>query len=105
MAILKREEFITKINQLIGDDTSDESIKALEDFTDTYNDLEKKAEGDGVDWKKKYEDNDRAWKKKYTNRFLSGNGYSNPDYEDEEETEEDKARMRAESIKIDDLFK
>ena len=47
MAILKREEFITKINQLIGDDTSDESIKALEDFTDTYNDLEKKAEGDG----------------------------------------------------------
>lgn len=104
MAILKRDEFLNRINSLIGDDTSDDSIKALEDLTDTYNELEKRAEGDGVDWKQKYEDNDRAWKKKYTSRFYSGNGYSNPEYSDDEPSEEDKARERAEKIKIDDLF-
>ena len=104
MAILKRDEYFNRINELIGDDVSDESIKALEDLTDTYNDLENKAKGDGIDWHDEYVKNDKAWKKKYTNRFYSGNGFSNPDVDDEP-AEEDKELERAQKIKIDDLFK
>ena len=75
----------------------------LEDLTDTYNDLETRANGDGVDWKKKYEENNSAWQKRYRQRFFSGNGYSN--FEDNEFEEEDKELKRAESITINDLFK
>lgn len=70
MAILTKEEFINSLKQRIGEDTSDEAIKFIEDTTDTINDLEEKAKGDGVDWKKKYEDNDADWRKRYTERFF-----------------------------------
>jgi hypothetical protein len=103
MSVLKREEYLNKIQNLLGDDSSDESIAMLEDLTDTYNDLEKRANGDGIDWKAKYEENDSAWKKRYTKRFFSGNGYSNSD--DEEESEEDTELKRAQTITINDLFK
>ena len=104
MAILKREDYLNRIQNWLGDDSSDESISMLEDLTDTYNDLEKRANGDGEDWKRKYEENNSAWQKRYRQRFFSGNGYSNMD-SNEFDDEEDKELKRAETIKIDDLFK
>ena len=104
MAVLTREEFLTQIHNKIGDDSSDESIKFLEDMTDTYNDLEKKINDNGEDWKHKYEVNDAMWKKRYQTRFFSGNGYSNNPDGVGEESPEDKALERANSISINDLF-
>lgn len=105
MAVLSREEYLTKIQERLGDDVSDDSIKFLEDLTDTYNDLEKRAKGDGEDWKKRYEDNNEAWKKRYQQRFFSGGGYSNnPDGFGEDSDPEDEALKRASSISINDLF-
>ena len=43
MAILKRDEFFSRIESKLANDTSDEAITFLEDMTDTYNDLENKA--------------------------------------------------------------
>ena len=103
MAILTREEFLTTIHNKIGDDSSDESIKFLEDMTDTYNDLEDKINNNGEDWKHKYELNDAMWKKRYQNRFFSSNGYSNPEMKDEE-SPEDKALEKANTITFSDLF-
>lgn len=103
MAILKREEYLNRIQNLLGDDNSDENISLFEDLIDTYDDLDNRANGDGVDWKKKYEDNDSAWKKKYRQRFFSGNGNTN--FDSDEDDEEDKEMKRAETITINDLFK
>lgn len=100
MSVLNREEFFAKLNTLLSEDTSDESIAILEDMTDTYNDMERKANGDGVDWEAKYKELDETWKKRYRHRFFSG-GSNTPetvivDGEQEEYTPE--------SVKIDDLF-
>lgn len=105
MAILTREEYLKRIQDMIGDDSSDESVSFLEDLTDTYNDLDNRANGDGEDWKTKYEENDKAWKKRYMQRFFSGSGYSN--YEEDETTmltPDEIALEKAQSITVDELF-
>ena len=107
MAILKKEEFFERLSKRIGDDTSDEGLKDMEDFTDTYNALSTKAEGDAAEWKRKYEENDATWKKRYKARFFSSGGnVSFPTDEDtDEESEDDKELKRATSVHINDLFK
>lgn len=100
MAILNRDDFFNRLNERIGTDSSEESIKFLEDMTDTYNDLETKAKSDSEDWKKKYEDLDKAWKAKYKSRFFSGAPMYTPDNPDDGGTKGDPTQ-----IKIDDLFK
>lgn len=74
MAIKTKDELFEMIHTRIGDDSSDEAISFLEDVTDTYNDLEQRANGNGEDWKKKYEENDKAWKERYKHRFYGGDG-------------------------------
>ena len=86
----------------MGDDTSDEAISFLEDMTDTYNDLESKANGDGVDWEQKYKDNDAAWKAKYRHRFFSGDNRNVPT---EDAIGDSEDGTNPESITVDDLFK
>jgi hypothetical protein len=107
MAVLKRDEFFNRLSARIGEDTSDEAMKDMEDFTDTYNALSSKAEGEAADWKRKYEENNENWKKKYKARFFSSGGnVSFPSYDEEEEmSEEDKELARATSIHTKDLFK
>lgn len=101
MSVLNKDDFINSIHARIGTDNSDESIKFLEDMVDTYEDLEKKSTGDGVDWEKKYRELDETWKARYKHRFLTGTSV-NPDDTDIEDvvTEEEKA----ETIQINDLF-
>lgn len=71
MSVLSKEEFEQLIKNKVGDDTSDESIKFIEDTMDTYNHLESQS---STDWKSKYEENDAEWRKKYTERFFTGGG-------------------------------
>lgn len=105
MAILKKEDYFDRLSKILGDDTSEEALKDMEDFTDTYNALSTKAEGDAAEWKRKYEENDATWKKRYKARFFSSGGnVSFPEEEDDESTE-DKELKRATSIHLDDLFK
>ena len=108
MAILKKEDFFERLSKRIGDDTSDEGLKDMEDFTDTYNALSPKAEGDAAEWKRKYEENDAMWKKRYKARFFSSGGNVNfptDDNPDDDESKEDKELKRATSVHINDLFK
>ena len=53
MAILKREEYFNRLQDYIGDDTSDKALTLVEDFTETYNSFEEK-KSDEVDWEKKF---------------------------------------------------
>ena len=72
MSVLSKEEFMNRINERIGEDTSDEAIAFMEDMSDTYNDMSSKL-SDTTDWKQKYEENDTAWRNKYRERFTSSN--------------------------------
>jgi hypothetical protein len=71
MAVKTREEILESIKARLGEKPDDESILFLENVTDTLDDFEKRAKGDGTDWKSKYEENDANWRKKYTERFFS----------------------------------
>ena len=100
MAVLDKDSFLNRIHTIVGDDSSDDNIAFLEDMADTYNALEKKANGDGIDWEKKYHENDEAWKKRYRHRFMSAGG-GTPDERRMTQPNEDKD---PESVSFDDLF-
>lgn len=78
MAVKTREEILESFKTKLGENPDDESISFLEDVTDTLDDFEKRANGDGTDWKSKYEENDANWRKKYTERFFSNEPEPNP---------------------------
>lgn len=104
MAILQRDDFFARLRDRFGEDSSDEAISFMEDMTDTYNDMEQRANGDGVDWEQRYRELDENWKKRYTRRFFSSGG-GNPFTEGtEQEDDTVKAAERASSITIKDLF-
>lgn len=71
MAVRTRAEIMDMVKTLVGDDTSDESLNTIGDISDTLEDLEKRSNGDGTDWKKKYEENDAEWRQKYKDRFFN----------------------------------
>ena len=96
MAVKSTEEIMTLIKDRFGDDTSDETLAFLEDISDTFNDLETKASGDGEDWKAKYEQNDKEWREKYKERFFSKEPTPNQDPDPEPEDNSPKT--------FDDLF-
>lgn len=100
MSVLDREAFFEAVQKRVGEDTSDEAIQFIEDMTDTYNDIENRAAGDGVDWEARYKELDETWKRKYAHRFFSG-----PVTVRNEQTaiEEDEEENR-ENITYKDLF-
>nr|DAU33452.1 MAG TPA: hypothetical protein [Caudoviricetes sp.] len=81
MAVKTREEILESFKTRLGENPDDDSIAFLEDVTDTLNDFEKRAKGDGTDWKSKYEENDANWRKKYTDRFFSDEPEPEPEPE------------------------
>lgn len=101
MAILDREGYFARLQERLAEDTSDEGISFLEDMTDTYNDMEKRVNGDGVDWEKKYKELDESWKKRYRHRFFSGGDRGVPESVTAvDETEE----YRPDEVTVEDLF-
>ena len=70
--ILNRDDFFSRVNSIVGERTDEESIKFIEDMSDTYNSLEQSAQQSGGEWEQKYHDLDEAWKEKYKSRFFSG---------------------------------
>lgn len=96
MAVLTRDEFFDRVQKIVGTDTSDDSLTFIEDMTDTYNNLDEKANGDGTDWEQRYKDLDESWKEKYKKRFFSGGGSVLVKEVADEEKEKD--------VTFDDLF-
>lgn len=68
MSVRSREELITTVTSMFGENPSDDQISLLEDITDTVEDYEDRL-SDTTDWKTKYEENDKEWRKRYTDRF------------------------------------
>ena len=100
MAVLSKEDLFNKIKERIGDATDEETLSFVEDVTDTFNELETKATGDGTDWKAKYDELDESWKKKYRDRFFSGETSA----EDVKEEQEEDVKSDGEKKEFKDLF-
>lgn len=85
MAVKTRDEILTSMRSVIGENTSDEALALIEDFNDTMADYESRMgedwksqyEENNKAWEQKYNDNDNAWRKKYRDRFFGGGDPSN----------------------------
>lgn len=71
MAIKSKEELLSSIRTVLGDNTDDNSLAIIEDISDTYDDMDTRAKGDGKDWKAEAEKIDRDWRQKYHDRFFN----------------------------------
>ena len=101
MAILNKEEFMNRLQERIGDDTSDEAMTFIEDMTDTFNDMETRSSGQSDEqWKQRYDELDKSWREKYKARFF--NSETTPD--DVKEVQEDDVKDDAEEKTYADLF-
>lgn len=104
MAILSRDEYFSSLHDRLGSDSSEEGIKFLEDMTDTYNDMESKANGDGVDWEKKYHELDESWKARYQHRFFNGGDRSNPNDQNGSGCQDEADDYNPDDVNVSDLF-
>lgn len=94
---LEKEELLKELHDYTGDRTDDETLKLIEDVSDSL-DADGNGKTDSEDWQAKY--NDLA--KKYKDRFTESVEVKEDtkDEDDKKEEEEEKA----EKISADDLF-
>ena len=102
MAVLTKDEYFNRIHERLKEDSSDEGIKLLEDLTDTYTDLERKASQSAGEWEEKYNNLDATWRKRYQSRFYNGEvgNYEQPKSSQSESTDE----YSPDDISINSLF-
>lgn len=107
--ILTKADFMKVIKERVGDDTSDESLKFIEDMNDTYNDLEKKLNPNkktDEQWEEELKKKDEEWREKYKARFFEGvEETGNNITDDKLLMPEDNKPTKEETITVDDLFK
>ena len=96
--ILKKEEVLKKVSDILGDRNDDEAIGFIEDLSDTLEDYDKKL---GEDWKTKFEENDKAWREKYKARFFD----ATPDEHTDEAAEQIGTQVEEKELTFDALFK
>lgn len=93
MAVLDRDNFFNRIRERLGEDDSEEALSYLEDMTDTWEDLERRASREGEEnWEEKYNNLDAEWRKRYRDRF-----FNTPEgvKEDQEEDVKDDGKVRS----------
>lgn len=83
--ILTREDLVSAVRNIFGEDSTDEQISFIENLSDTVSDFEERITTSG-DWKTKYEENDASWRQRYTERFV--NPSTTPDKIIEEQKED-----------------
>lgn len=85
-----KEEILTALSKLIGDNNSDEVITLYEDISDSI---------DNEDTEARIAEVENKWRKKYIERFMT------LDKEEENNVEDEKPVEDEEKIRINDLFK
>lgn len=89
--VLNKEDFMKRLQEHIGEDTSDEAMLFIEDMTDTFNDMETRSSGNNDEqWQKKYDELDKTWREKYKARFFNS-----------ETTPEDTKNVHEDDVKDD----
>lgn len=106
MAVITKEELMSGVQALLGENDSDEAIALLENMTDTLTDYETRLtppelEEPGEDWEQKYNDLDKSWRERYIARF-SG---EQTDPEEVMSNQEEDVKKDGEPQTFEDLFK
>ena len=60
-----KEELLSSIREVFGDNTDDNSLAIIEDISDTMDSF-----NDGKDWKAEADRIDKEWRQKYHDRFF-----------------------------------
>lgn len=102
MAVVSKEDLMERIKARLGEDTSDEALTLIEDFTDTFSDYESRS---GEDWKSKYDELDSTWRKKYRDRFFQTSGDKDTNREEVVPDNEDDLKDESKEKSFEDLFK
>ena len=72
MAVLTREQLLSRVNAIIGEENNDDNaLSFIEDVSDTYDSLVNKSD---VNWEEKYKELDNSWREKYRARFFNNSG-------------------------------
>lgn len=67
--VKSKDDILSTISAVLGENNSEDAITLLEDITDTLDDYETRTK-DSTAWKQKYEENDKSWRQKYKDRFF-----------------------------------
>ena len=70
MSVRSKDEILQMLRERVGESTDDDTIKFVEDVSDTLDDYDSRT-GTAAEWEKRYNDNDAEWRKRYTERFFS----------------------------------
>lgn len=97
MAVRTKDELMTALREVIGEDTSDEALTLVEDVSDTLDNVAAGISEDEVN--RRVAEIEETWRKKYRDRFFASN---NEDGEIRDEEEEDE---REEKTTYESLFK
>lgn len=104
MAILSRDEYFSSLHDRLGSDSSEEGIKFLEDMTDTYNDMESRVNGDGINWEQRYHELDESWKARYQHRFFNGGDRGIPNGASGNTDQDEADDYNPDEVNVSDLF-
>lgn len=83
MAIRTRDEIMSQLQTLIGEDTSDETLAFVQDVSDTLGNDNSATRI--TELETKLEQQDKEWRKKYRDAFFTGKPDDNFKDDDEEE--------------------
>lgn len=69
--VLNKEQYMEVVKKIVGDETSDDSLKMLEDLTDTYNSFSNSPSNEWEDKYKELETKHSDLTKRYKERFFA----------------------------------
>ena len=112
MAVVSKDELMQQIKNLLGENTSDEAIKLLEDANDTLDAANKDNTAELTEQidklKKEKDDLDKEWRNKYRERFFNNDNIHNPAFNNDDDNDDDNdgdgAGDDEEPTQYDDLF-
>ena len=93
MAVKTRDEIMSQLQSIIGEDTSDETLAFIQDVSDTLGNDNSAQRITQLETQ--LEDQDKEWRKKYRDAFFTGK----PDESLDEEEHDNKPK------RFEDLFK
>lgn len=104
MAKLSKEDLIKKVNEMFGEDATDEQISLLEDISDSMGD----SNNDELETTKQAlaqaQTDLKEFKQKYRERFLGGVD-NNPSRKDVHDEQNEEGETEDKKLSYDDLFK
>lgn len=99
MSVRSKDEILSQLSGILGDNNSDEAISLIEDVSDSFDDFSTRINESG-DWKNKYDELDKTWRDRYRDRFFNGASDVDDDFDGTGGQEDDKVEI----LNFEDLF-